>query len=52
MWAPKITINEVLASIHLLLASPNYLTPIEAEKMVDKSPEKAREWTQAFAQGL
>jgi ubiquitin-protein ligase len=51
MWAPKITIDGVLASIHSLLASPNYLKPIEAEKMVDKSPEKAREWTLAVAQG-
>ncbi|CAF3282780.1 unnamed protein product [Rotaria sp. Silwood2] len=50
-WAPKITISEVLESIHLLLSSPNYDTPIEAETMPDKSPQKAREWTLAFAQG-
>jgi len=50
-WKPKKTINQVLESIHLLLANPNYGTPIEAETMADKSPEKAREWTLAFAQG-
>jgi ubiquitin-protein ligase len=50
-WKPKNTIREVLESINLLLANPNYDTPIEAETMANKSPEKAREWTLAFAQG-
>ncbi|CAF1298833.1 unnamed protein product [Rotaria sordida] len=51
MWAPRITVSQVLESIHSLLSNPNYDTPIEAETMLDKSPEKAREWTLAFAQG-
>ncbi|CAF1151599.1 unnamed protein product [Rotaria sordida] len=51
MWAPRITVSQVLESIHSLLSNPNSDTPIEAEMMLDKSPEKAREWTLAFAQG-
>jgi ubiquitin-conjugating enzyme E2 D/E len=50
-WGPKKTIDEVLESIHSLLADPNYDTPIEAETMADKSPEKARQWTLTLAQG-
>jgi ubiquitin-protein ligase len=50
-WKPIKTIGQVLESIYLLLADPNYDTPIEAETMADKSPEKARQWTLSFAQG-
>jgi ubiquitin-protein ligase len=45
MWMPRLTIGQVLESIHSLLESPNYDTPIEADTMLNKSPEKAREWT-------
>jgi len=39
--------------MHSLLAKPNYETPLVGdEPLKDKSSEKARQWTQSFAQPL
>jgi ubiquitin-protein ligase len=51
-WAPSITLAHLLKEMHSLLAKPNYETPIEGDKVADKSPENAHRWTLEFAQPL
>lgn len=49
-WEPKLTLKQVFIEIHALLANPVYDTSIEDDPLPGKSPTKAREWTQSFAQ--
>jgi ubiquitin-protein ligase len=48
-WSPNIKLSKLLNDMHGLLAKPNYDVPLEGDSLVDKSPEKARQWTQQFA---
>ncbi|CAF1220347.1 unnamed protein product [Rotaria sordida] len=48
-WAPNITLSQIFTSMHSLLAQPNYKVPLSDKNLPNKSPEKARLWTQQYA---
>ena len=49
-WMPSINLTKYLSDIHELLNNPNYETPVEGDKLLDKNSKKAYQWTQQFAQ--
>ncbi|CAF2485127.1 unnamed protein product [Rotaria sp. Silwood2] len=49
-WAPSITLSKLLTEMRSLLERPNYEIPIDEDPLLDKNQEKARLWTQQFAQ--
>ena len=48
-WTPTISLTNLLTEMHLLLATPNYDTPVADDPLLDKNSNKAREWTQLYA---
>ncbi|CAF0886375.1 unnamed protein product [Adineta steineri] len=48
-YDPHMTLKNLLTEIHNLLAQPNYDVPLENDTL-EKTREKASEWTKSFAQ--
>ncbi|CAF1087909.1 unnamed protein product [Rotaria sp. Silwood1] len=49
-WAPSITLAKLLTEMHSLLEKPNYEIPLEEDPLNEKNADKARLWTDQFAQ--
>ncbi|CAF1002828.1 unnamed protein product [Adineta steineri] len=52
LWStydPHMPLKVLLTELHNLLAEPNYDVPVDND-ILEKTREKAREWTQSFAQ--
>ena len=49
-WGPTVKLTKYLTDIYSLLEKPNYDAPVQGDQNAEKSREKAKQWTQQYAQ--